>query len=99
MKHILLIAIALLPVALLALGCAQQNVPTRPFERADFIGDGKTDNTAALQRAAAGRSKAGGGTVHFPRGNFLYAGHDNVPNGDTVAGLWTSLPAHNGRKR
>ena len=96
MKHILLIAIALLPVALLALGCAEQNVPTRPFERADFIGDGKTDNTAALQRAVDGMSKAGGGTVQFPRGNFLFSGHVNVPTGVTIAGIWTSVPAHNG---
>ncbi len=63
---------------------------------ADFVGDGKTDNTKALQQAVDQMAKAGGGTVQFPRGNFMFAGHVNIPNNVTVAGIWTSVPAHNG---
>jgi hypothetical protein len=63
---------------------------------ADFVGDGKIDNTKALQQAVDQMAKAGGGTVQFPRGNFMFAGHVNIPNNVTVAGIWTSVPAHNG---
>ena len=30
------------------------------------------------------------------RGNFFFAGHLNVPAAVTLAGLWQSVPAHNG---
>lgn len=59
-------------------------------------GDGKTDDTAAFQRAMDAAAKAGGGTVLAPRGNYFFAGHLNVPNAVTLAGIWTSVPAHNG---
>jgi hypothetical protein len=59
-------------------------------------GDGKTDDTAAFQKALDACAKTGGGTVHAPRGNYLFAGTLNVPNGVTLAGIWTSVPAHNG---
>ena len=35
------------------------------------VGDGKTLNTAAIQKAIDAASSAGGGTVVFPRGSFL----------------------------
>lgn len=60
------------------------------------VGDGKTDDTAAFQKALDAAAQAGGGTVHAPRGNYLFAGHLNVPNGVTLAGVWQSVPAHNG---
>src|SRR5205807_2307334 len=59
-------------------------------------GDGKTDDTAAFQHALDQAAHAGGGTVHAPRGNYLFAGHLNVPNGVTLEGIWQSVPAHNG---
>jgi len=60
------------------------------------VGDGKTDDTAAFQRALDTVGKAGGGTVYAPRGNYFFAGHLNVPDGVTLAGMWQSVPAHNG---
>jgi hypothetical protein len=60
------------------------------------VGDGKTDDTAAFQKALDAAGAAGGGTVHAPRGNYFFAGHLNVPNGVTLAGIWQSVPAHNG---
>ncbi|UCD53490.1 MAG: hypothetical protein JSW27_12715 [Phycisphaerales bacterium] len=60
------------------------------------VGDGTTDDTVAFQRALDAAAQAGGGTVHAPRGNYFFAGHLNVPDAVTLAGLWQSVPAHNG---
>ena len=72
--------------------------PTAAISVREFgaAGDGKTDDTAAFQRALDAAAKAGGGTVSAPRGNYFFAGHLNVPNAVTLAGIWTSVPAHNG---
>ncbi|MBI4584356.1 MAG: hypothetical protein HY717_10080 [Planctomycetes bacterium] len=59
-------------------------------------GDAKTDDTAAFQKALDAAGKAGGGAVKAPRGNYLFAGHLNVPNGVALEGCWKSVPAHNG---
>lgn len=59
-------------------------------------GDGKTDDTAAFQRALDEAGKAGGGVVYAPRGLYLFKGHLVVPNGVTLKGVWESVPAHNG---
>jgi len=68
------------------------------FNVRDFgaVGDGKTDDTAAFQKALDAAAQAGGGIVHAPRGNYFFAGHLNVPNAVTLAGIWESVPAHNG---
>ena len=59
-------------------------------------GDGKTDDTAAFQKALDTAGQAGGGVVLAPRGNYFFAGHLNVPRAVTLAGIWQSVPAHNG---
>ncbi len=59
-------------------------------------GDGKSDDTAAFQRALDAAAQTGGGTVHAPRGNYFFAGHLNVPGAVTLEGIWQSVPAHNG---
>jgi hypothetical protein len=59
-------------------------------------GDGKTDDTAAFQKALGAAAQAEGGIVHAPRGNYFFKGHLNVPATVTLAGLWQSVPAHNG---
>ena len=58
-------------------------------------GDGRTDDTAAFQKAldAVGQ---GGGTVSTGRGTFFFAGHLNVPSGVALEGVWKSVPAHAG---
>jgi hypothetical protein len=75
-----------------------QAAPADSFNVHDFgaLGDGKTDDTAAFQRALDAAQKAGGGVVHAPRGNYFFAGHLNVPSAVTLAGIWESVPAHNG---
>jgi len=60
------------------------------------VGDGKTDDTAAFQKALNAAGEAGGGVIYASRGNYFFAGHLNVPNAVTLAGLWQSVPAHNG---
>ncbi len=59
-------------------------------------GDGKTDDTAAFQKALDAAGEAGGGIVYAPRGNYFFAGHLNAPNAVTLLGIWQSVPAHNG---
>ncbi len=59
-------------------------------------GDGKTDDTAAFQKALDAAGAAGGGVVQAPRGNYFFAGHLNVPPAVTLKGVWESVPAHNG---
>jgi hypothetical protein len=59
-------------------------------------GDGKTDDTAAFQKALDAAAQAGGGTVLAPRGNYFFTGHLNVPPAVTLKGIWESVPAHNG---
>jgi hypothetical protein len=92
----------LLPVILsLICGCATHAPePPKPDSinviHFGAVGDGKTDNTAAFQAALDAAQKAGGGTVNVPVGNFLFLGRLNVPQGVTLEGIWTSVPAHNG---
>jgi hypothetical protein len=58
--------------------------------------DGKTDDTAAFQKALDAASEAGGGIVYAPGGNYFFAGHLNLPKAVTLKGVWESVPAHNG---
>jgi hypothetical protein len=60
------------------------------------LGDGTTDDTAAVQKALDACAAAGGGVVLAPRGSYLFAGHLNVPAAVTLRGVWESVPAHNG---
>ncbi len=80
---------------------AQEKPATAVSDRFDVrrfgaVGDGTTDDTAAFQRALDAAGKAGGGVVYASRGNYLFAGHLNVPNGVALEGIWQSVPAHNG---
>ncbi len=59
-------------------------------------GDGKSDDTAAFQKALNAAGQAGGGVVSAPRGSYFFAGHLSVPPAVTLKGVWESVPAHNG---
>lgn len=59
-------------------------------------GDATTDDTVAFQQALDAAAAAGGGVVRATRGAYRFAGHLNIPNGVTLAGMWQSVPAHNG---
>jgi hypothetical protein len=58
--------------------------------------DGKTDDTAAFQKALDTAAAAGGGVVVAPRGNYYFSGHLNVPGAVTLKGIWESVPSHVG---
>ena len=58
--------------------------------------DGKTDDTAAFQKALDAAAAAKGGVVDAPRGNYFFAGHLSIPAAVTLKGIWESVPAHNG---
>ncbi len=80
------------------LWAAGPEVTTTTFNVLQYgaVADGKADNTAAFQKALDTAAKAGGGTVFAPVGNYLFAGRLNVPSAVTLAGVWQSVPAHNG---
>ena len=68
------------------------------FSVRDFgaAGDGKTDDTAAFQKALEAAKQAGGGVVYAPRGNYFFTGHLEVPGAVTLKGVWESVPSHVG---
>lgn len=68
------------------------------FSVRDFgaVGDGKTDDTAAFQKALETAKQAGGGVVYAPRGNYFFAGHLDVPGAVILKGVWESVPSHVG---
>ncbi len=60
------------------------------------VRDSQSDNTAAFENAFAAASHAGGGVVYAPRGNYLFAGHLDVPDNVALKGVWESVPSHTG---
>lgn len=86
-----LVVVLLLSKTILA--AEPDNINVRNF---GALGDGKTDDTAAFQKALDAAAKAGGGVVYAPVGNYFFAGHLNIPKAVTLAGVWQSVPAHNG---
>jgi hypothetical protein len=76
-----------------ATGTPQDIYSVRDF---GAVGDGKTDDTAAFQKALAAAAESGGGLVYAPRGSYFFAGHLDVPKAVTLKGVWESVPAHNG---
>ena len=60
------------------------------------VGDEKTDDTAAFQKALNAAGETGGGVVYASRGNYFFAGHLNIPKAVALVGLWQSVPAHSG---
>ena len=71
---------------------------SNPYSVLDFgaKGDGKSDDTAAFQKALDAARQAGGGVVLAPRGNYYFAGHLNIPDAVTLKGIWESVPSHLG---
>jgi len=86
-----LVVVLLLSKTILA--AEPDNINVRNF---GALGDGKTDDTAAFQKALDAAAKVGGGVVCAPVGNYFFAGHLNIPKAVTLAGVWQSVPAHNG---
>jgi hypothetical protein len=55
------------------------------------VGDGKTDDTAAINRAIAAAVSAKGGTVTAGNGTYLFSGPITVPDGVTLTALPSAL--------
>jgi polygalacturonase len=75
-----LLSAAFITISLLCLGTsrlasssAQRTVDASAYNVKTFgaKGDGKTLDTAAINKAIDAAAAAGGGTVYFPAGNFL----------------------------
>ena len=56
-------------------------------------GDGKTDDTAAIQKAIDAASAVGGTQVTLPRGNFLIRGHLEVKEHVVLKGVFAAPTA------
>ncbi|HSV73102.1 MAG TPA: glycosyl hydrolase family 28-related protein [Chthonomonadales bacterium] len=56
------------------------------------VGDGKTDCTAAFQRALDEAHAGGGGRVHVPAGMFLIEGRLRIPPHTSLVGEWEAPP-------
>jgi hypothetical protein len=63
---------------------AQIQVREKPFRAR---GDGKTDDTAAFQKALDAAAAAGGGIVFAPAGRYLIKSHLRVPGNTTLSGV------------
>jgi hypothetical protein len=86
-----LIALALILAGVVSAAGAQQAAPARGTRSvADFgaVGDGKTDDTGAFQRAMDAVAAEGGGVVSVPAGRYLIATHLVIPRSVTLEGLW-----------
>jgi hypothetical protein len=59
-------------------------------------GEGKTDDTAAFQKALDAAAQHGGGTVYAPPGRYLLKGALNLRGGVTLRGSYGCVPSHTG---
>jgi hypothetical protein len=97
LSHLLRVqAAALLGISLCRAAIAAETNGTWSVLDYGAAGDGKSDNTAAFQKALDAAGKSGGGTVFAPRGNYRFEGQLTVPPAVTLKGIWESVPAHNG---
>lgn len=101
MKKVFLLSFILTTIGLSA---QKKSVDIQPYpESRDVVsvlnfgakGDGKTDDTKAIQRAMDSFGKRGG-TVYVPNGTYLVAGSLNIPQAVTLKGSFESVPSHNG---
>ncbi|MDF9828150.1 polygalacturonase [Ereboglobus sp. PH5-10] len=77
MRHATVILLTILSILPMPKVRASKTVPDIPHSHSvrahGAVGDGKTLDTAAINRAIEAASAAGGGTVHFPAGSYLSA--------------------------
>ncbi len=96
MKAWLFLLLTLAACPALIVGAAAPNPDHYSVRDFGARGDGKTDDTAAFQKALDAAAQAGGGIVYAPRGSYFFRGHLEVPSAVTLKGVWESVPAHNG---
>ncbi len=87
----------LLPMLAATMTAESEDLATRPPATTSVAdhgvkADGKTDDTAAFQKALDAAAKRGG-VVHVPVGTYLIAGSLTVPQGVTLRGVWEA-PHH-----
>jgi hypothetical protein len=72
----------------------QSGLPMVNVRNFGAAGDGKTDDTAAFQRAIDAAQKSSGRTVYAPAGQYLFKGELVVPDGVTLRGSYSYVPSH-----
>ncbi|HOA75250.1 MAG TPA: glycosyl hydrolase family 28-related protein [Phycisphaerae bacterium] len=61
---------------------------------AGAVADGKTDCTAAFQKALDEAARQGGGIVNVPAGHYRIDGHLQIPGGVTLQGVFRAPPSN-----
>ncbi len=76
------------------------DAPVITYNVKDFgaKGDGKTDDTMAIQQALYAADEIGGGVVYAPSGNYVVKGHLYVPTGVQLRGDWQNPLKNKGFK-
>lgn len=82
----------LLLIAALLCSVAAYGLDDRSVLEYGAIGDGKTDCTAAFQKAMDEAAASGGGRVRVPAGMFLIASRLRIPPAVTLEGIWEAPP-------
>ena len=80
-------------VVILALSLMLATAVLAAEKPAGVVGDGKADDTAAIQKALDATAKTGG-NLYLPPGKYLIAGSLTVPTGICLQGSWDM--AHHG---
>lgn len=93
LSHRFLFGAVLLPAMLCAASLAR-GASAGAIDVMDYgaTADGKTDNTAAFQKALDQAGKSGA-DVHVPAGVYRFNGHIRVPGAVTLVGSWHGPPS------
>ncbi len=88
----------LIVAALCAIGVvhAQEVLPTFNVRNYGAVGNGTTNDTAAIQKADDAAAKAGGGTVYFPAGTYSAMGIKQDSNVHFLGDIGSTLLHRNG---
>src|SRR5687767_14891717 len=83
-----------LTIFYVVLMCCSLPLQANTFSVKDFgaQGDGRTDDTAAIQSALDKAARQGGGIVTLGIGHYLVNSHLKIPDSVTLEGLWRKPP-------
>ncbi|MEI7635234.1 MAG: glycosyl hydrolase family 28-related protein [bacterium] len=90
-----MLAAAILCCFIWVMFCARGSTETIDVRKFGAKGDGKADDTTAIQRAMETQGAMGGGVAHLPAGHYLVKSHLNIPSAVTLEGIWQAPPTAN----
>ena len=75
---------------------AQPTTPEANVKEFGAVGDSRSDETSAFQKACDTVHRDGGGLVYAPPGRYLFRGVVNIPEGVSLKGSYCCVPSHAG---